>query len=129
MSWECRSSCGRRPGFATAELKEDLPVCPEISLEKGGRWVIFPKSSYQNHIRLEELNRRYAQILSGSPFNELRGEGKRLVVASGVSYAYALEALERFGAVKGTALAVWRVLRCNPFSRGGYDPVPEKKEK
>ena len=41
---------------------------------------------------------------------------------------YALEALERFGAVKGTALAVWRVLRCNPFSRGGYDPVPEKKK-
>lgn len=81
-------------GCADVELKEDLSVCPEISLEKGGRWVIFPKSSYQNHIRLEELNRRYAQILSGSPFNELRGEGKRLVVASGVSYAYALEALE-----------------------------------
>lgn len=40
---------------------------------------------------------------------------------------YALEALERFGAVKGTLLAVYRVLRCNPFSRGGYDPVPEKK--
>ena len=81
-------------GCADVELKEDLPVCPEISLEKGGRWVIFPKSSYQNHIRLEELNRQYAQILSDSPFNELRGEGKRLVVASGVSYAYALEALE-----------------------------------
>lgn len=81
-------------GCADVELKEDLTVCPEISLEKGGRWVIFPKSSYQNHIRLEELNRRYAQILSDSPFNELRGEGKRLVVASGVSYAYALEALE-----------------------------------
>ena len=85
-------------GCADVELKEDLPVCPEISLEKGGRWVIFPKSSYQNHIRLEELNRRYAQILSDSPFNELRGEGKRLVVASGVSYAYALEALELLGA-------------------------------
>ena len=42
---------------------------------------------------------------------------------------YALEALERFGAVKGSALAVCRVLRCNPFRRGGYDPVPEKKEK
>lgn len=40
---------------------------------------------------------------------------------------YALEALERFGAVKGTFLAVYRVLRCNPFSRGGYDPVPEKR--
>ena len=39
---------------------------------------------------------------------------------------YGLEAVERHGAVKGGALAVWRVLRCNPFSKGGYDPVPEK---
>ena len=43
--------------------------------------------------------------------------------------AYALEALEVHGALKGSALAIWRVLRCNPFSRGGYDPVPEKKVK
>ncbi len=42
---------------------------------------------------------------------------------------YGLEAIERFGAVKGLALTVWRILRCNPFSKGGYDPVPEKKEK
>jgi len=40
---------------------------------------------------------------------------------------YGLEAVERFGAVKGGALALWRILRCNPWSRGGYDPVPEKK--
>ena len=40
---------------------------------------------------------------------------------------YALQAIERFGVVKGLALAIFRVLRCNPFSRGGYDPVPEKK--
>ena len=43
--------------------------------------------------------------------------------------AYALEALEVHGALKGSALAIWRILRCNPFSRGGYDPVPEKKFK
>jgi len=38
--------------------------------------------------------------------------------------AYALEALEKYGALKGGALSVWRVLRCNPFGKSGYDPVP-----
>lgn len=38
--------------------------------------------------------------------------------------AYALEALEKYGAVKGGALTLWRILRCNPFCKGGYDPVP-----
>ena len=42
---------------------------------------------------------------------------------------YAKEAIERFGAVRGSALAIWRVLRCNPFSKGGVDLVPEKKSK
>ncbi|MCC8050841.1 MAG: membrane protein insertion efficiency factor YidD [Clostridiales bacterium] len=37
---------------------------------------------------------------------------------------YGLEAIEKYGAVKGSALAAWRIMRCNPFSRGGYDPVP-----
>lgn len=37
---------------------------------------------------------------------------------------YGLEAVEKYGAVKGGAMAAWRILRCNPFSSGGYDPVP-----
>ncbi|MCI6676498.1 MAG: membrane protein insertion efficiency factor YidD [Clostridiales bacterium] len=37
---------------------------------------------------------------------------------------YAIEALEKHGLMKGSILAVWRILRCNPFSKGGYDPVP-----
>lgn len=37
---------------------------------------------------------------------------------------YAVEALSKHGALKGSMLAVWRILRCNPFCKGGYDPVP-----
>ena len=37
---------------------------------------------------------------------------------------YGLEAVEKYGAFKGGCLAAWRILRCNPFSKGGYDPVP-----
>ena len=37
---------------------------------------------------------------------------------------YALQAVEKYGAVKGVILAIKRVLRCNPMSEGGYDPVP-----
>lgn len=37
---------------------------------------------------------------------------------------YGLEAIQKYGAVKGSFLAVWRILRCNPFSKGGFDPVP-----
>ena len=38
---------------------------------------------------------------------------------------YATIAIRRFGAVKGGYLALWRIIRCNPFSRGGYAPVPD----
>ena len=41
--------------------------------------------------------------------------------------AYALEAVERHGALRGTCLAVVRVLRCHPFVRAGYDPVPPER--
>ncbi|MCK4255489.1 membrane protein insertion efficiency factor YidD [candidate division WOR-3 bacterium] len=37
---------------------------------------------------------------------------------------YSKEAIIRYGVFKGLGLGIWRVLRCNPFSRGGYDPVP-----
>ena len=37
---------------------------------------------------------------------------------------YGLQAVQKYGAIKGGLLAAWRILRCNPFSKGGYDPVP-----
>lgn len=39
---------------------------------------------------------------------------------------YAMQAIEKFGVIRGTALASWRILRCNPWSLGGIDYVPEK---
>ena len=37
---------------------------------------------------------------------------------------YAIEAIMKYGAVKGSYLAARRILRCHPFAKGGYDPVP-----
>ena len=42
--------------------------------------------------------------------------------------AYAIEALEKHGLFKGLYLSIGRVLRCNPWSKGGYDPVPNKTD-
>ena len=36
---------------------------------------------------------------------------------------YMIDAVTKYGPIKGTAMGIWRILRCNPFSKGGYDPV------
>ncbi len=43
--------------------------------------------------------------------------------------AYAIEAISIHGAFKGSLLSLWRILRCNPFCKGGVDPVPPAKPK
>jgi putative membrane protein insertion efficiency factor len=40
---------------------------------------------------------------------------------------YAAQAIERFGILRGLVLAGWRLLRCNPWSHGGFDPVEEQR--
>ena len=42
---------------------------------------------------------------------------------------YGVEAIEKHGVLKGIFLTAWRILRCNPFSKGGVDPVPEIRKK
>ena len=41
--------------------------------------------------------------------------------------SYAIGALQEHGFVRGSGMACWRLLRCNPFSNGGYDPVPPRR--
>jgi uncharacterized protein len=41
--------------------------------------------------------------------------------------AYAIEAIRELGVLRGAVLALWRLLRCNPFSDGGYDPVEAQR--
>ena len=36
---------------------------------------------------------------------------------------YAIQAIEKYGAIRGSIKAIYRILRCNPFNKGGYDPV------
>ncbi|MCR4943117.1 MAG: membrane protein insertion efficiency factor YidD [Clostridium sp.] len=36
---------------------------------------------------------------------------------------YAIEAIEKYGVLKGGLMSIWRILKCNPFSKGGFDPV------
>lgn len=42
---------------------------------------------------------------------------------------YGIEAIEKYGSIKGTILTIKRILKCNPFSKGGIDLVPERKKK
>ena len=65
-------------------------------------------------IQLIKIYRKY--------ISPLKGRGTCIYVPT--CSQYAIEALEKYGVVKGTYLAVRRILRCHPFHKGGYDPVP-----
>ena len=51
-------------------------------------------------------------------------KGRATCIYTPTCSQYAIEAIEKYGFIKGGCLAVWRILRCNPFAKGGYDPVP-----
>jgi conserved hypothetical protein YidD len=65
-------------------------------------------------IFLLRLYRKYISPLKGRPS----------CIYTPTCSLYAIQALEKYGFIKGTFLAVKRVLRCHPFAKGGYDPVP-----
>jgi hypothetical protein len=93
---------------------------------------IYPPHEYPNEPRLRDLPRRLFNwprigLLS---FIRLYQMTLSRTLASGTcrfypSWShYGYQAIYKHGAVKGAFMAAWRVLRCNPFNPGGYDPVP-----
>ncbi len=77
------------------EVLENPQVSGDFRFEKDSKWVIFPRLSYQNHIKLEERAVQLSREFSAYPRNAVTGSGRRGVVASGVSYAYAMETLSQ----------------------------------
>ena len=77
---------------------------------------ILEKEGFMKKIFLGMI-RFYQKYLS-----PLKGHGSCKYTPTCSQYAY--EAIRKYGCVKGLWLAIWRVRRCSPFAKGGYDPVP-----
>lgn len=101
-------------GYAEVELRDKIAHKPQ-GFEKSPQWVIFPKLSYNAHKTIEARNDELSDVFSQEESNVLSGEGTLGVVASGISYAYAQEALKNLG-IKAQLLKI-----STPF------PFPEKR--
>lgn len=73
---------------------QTAPKAYEGFIKDSKKWVIFPRLSYENHARMERRNPKIGADFSEYSYNEVRGNGKKCVFASGVSYAYAKEYLK-----------------------------------
>jgi len=73
--------------------------------------------------------RYYQSTLSPDhgPFKELYPNGFCKYYPSCSEYGY--QSFDRYGVIRGFFMTIWRILRCNPWSKGGLDPVPERTKK
>ncbi len=105
-------------GCASVEVDDDYPTHDVKGFVKDtNRFVIFPRTSYLNHIRLEERVKPMSDELSDSPFNTLEGDGRLGIACGGISYTYVKEAIESLGIADKFTL----------FKVGTPYPFPEKK--
>lgn len=96
---------------ASIELKE-LPeyITPE-GFVKNPKWVIFPRLSYQNKIKLEQREKTLSEEFSDYRFNQIEGSGKIHIACSGISYAYVKEAITE----KEELFTIFKVTTPFPF--------------
>jgi len=84
-------------GYATISLRENGPAVKGDGFVKDSKWVIFPRLSYQNHIKIEKRNADLTDILSDYDKNMIRGREsscRKGIAAGGVSYAYACDSYQ-----------------------------------
>ena len=90
-------------GYASIQVKDPEEYyrnVPEGFVKDSGRWVIFPRLSFQNHLKIEKRNAELSAVLSGSPLNPVfpgAPGAKKGVAASGISFTYAMEARKKLG--------------------------------
>ncbi|MDO4481132.1 MAG: indolepyruvate ferredoxin oxidoreductase subunit alpha [Bacillota bacterium] len=98
-------------GYQTVEISgeaEDRPV--EGFVKDSEKWVIFPKMSYANHIKLEKKLTEIAEDFSTYRFNTVSGSGTKGIITGGVSYEYVKEAVGERQDIK-----IFKAATANPF--------------
>ena len=105
LSERCQAPVLLRPttrvchGCASVEVRPAQARRPIPGFVKDTkRWVIFPRTSYENHIKLTRRERELSRAFSQSPFNRITGQGRLGVVSSGISHAYVQQARLDLGA-------------------------------
>ncbi len=103
-------------GSATIELLEDIAVSEaEGFIKDTQKWVIFPRTSYLNHIKIEQRNPIIGKEFSEYRFNGIAGSGKLGVASGGVSYQYVQEALNTNLGAKANEYSLLKVGTPFPF--------------
>lgn len=80
-------------GYATVNLEETRLEVQRAGFIKDPKWTIFPRLSYQNHLKIEARQPIIAEDFSSYRFNSVLGSGKKGIAAGGISFAYTTEAL------------------------------------
>ncbi|NLG04892.1 MAG: 4Fe-4S binding protein, partial [Clostridia bacterium] len=94
---------------------------PEGFIKDSSRWVIFPRLSYANHMKIEARNRDLADEFSKNPYNVVTGSGKKGIAAGGISYAYLKEAM-----TETISQSLPKESEVKLFRVGTPHPFPEK---
>lgn len=87
---------------------------PEGFLKDTSKWVIFPRTSYLNHVKIEKRNPQIGEDFSSYRFNKVEGKSKKGIATGGISYAYTKEAMGLLGIGEAEA-ALFKVSTPYPF--------------